>query len=70
LGRGIENITDACKEAGQREPSFGFKHDREFSVTFFSDVAIVAKDTNGDGIKDGLSDVQKKYLCCSRAIRA
>jgi ATP-dependent DNA helicase RecG len=65
-GRGIENITDACKEAGQKEPSFEFKHGREFSVTFFSDVAITESDPDKDTVKDPnrdtLNDTQRQIL--------
>ena len=39
-GRGIENITNACKAAGKREPTFDFKRGREFSVLFYSDEGI------------------------------
>jgi ATP-dependent DNA helicase RecG len=65
-GRGIENITDACKEAGQKEPSFEFKHGREFSVTFFSDVAITESDPDKDTVKDPnrdtINDTQRQIL--------
>jgi ATP-dependent DNA helicase RecG len=40
-GRGIEKITNACRIAGKREPTIEFKRNREFSVTFFSDVNII-----------------------------
>jgi len=44
-GRGIENITNACKIAGQREPTFEFKRGREFSVMFYSDGDITTNIT-------------------------
>jgi ATP-dependent DNA helicase RecG len=40
-GRGIEKITEACKNAGNPAPVIEYKYNREFSVTFFNDVSIV-----------------------------
>jgi ATP-dependent DNA helicase RecG len=61
-GRGIENITYACKEAGQHEPLFEFKHNREFSVTFFSDVAITKSITKSITKTDGLNEAQERII--------
>jgi ATP-dependent DNA helicase RecG len=62
----MRNTTDACKEAGQKEPSFEFKHGREFSVTFFSAVAITESDTDRDTAKDPdrdtINDTQRQIL--------
>jgi ATP-dependent DNA helicase RecG len=44
-GRGIEQITGACKRAGKREPAIEFKYNREFSVIFYGDADITIKDT-------------------------
>lgn len=38
-GRGIENINNACKDAGKREPVFEFRRGREFSVTFSGEIS-------------------------------
>ncbi|MDR1247138.1 MAG: winged helix-turn-helix transcriptional regulator [Clostridiales Family XIII bacterium] len=53
-GRGIERITDACKDAGKREPLFEISPG-EVSVTFFIDGSI-AKDTVNDTVNDTHSD--------------
>jgi predicted HTH transcriptional regulator len=37
-GRGIEKITEACQNAGKPAPVIEYKHNREFSVMFYSDV--------------------------------
>jgi ATP-dependent DNA helicase RecG len=57
-GRGIEKITETCKEAGKPAPVIEYRHDREFSVTFFSDVAITENITK----KNGVRETQKKIL--------
>jgi len=44
-GRGIEKITNACKNTGKPEPVIEYKHNREFSMTFYGDADIVSKDT-------------------------
>ncbi len=56
-GRGIERITDACKDAGKREPLFEVSPG-EISVTFFTDVNI------GENIGDriGENKTQSKIL--------
>ena len=64
-GRGIENITDECKDAGQPEPLFEFKYGREFSVTFFGEVAITKHendDTNKDTNRDTSKDTNRDTL--------
>ncbi|MCL2204332.1 MAG: HTH domain-containing protein [Defluviitaleaceae bacterium] len=69
-GRGITNIKNACETAGKPEPTFEFKRDREFSVTFFTGDNIANTSTerfaNGDiandPIKDLLNDPIKDLL--------
>lgn len=51
-GRGIEKITNTCKDAGQPEPAIEFRHNREFSVTFYSVVGITKKDTKSISINE------------------
>jgi len=45
-GRGIENITKACIEAGKPEPTIEFKYGYEFSITFYTSGGITTNDTN------------------------
>jgi ATP-dependent DNA helicase RecG len=61
-GRGIEKITDTCKNAGKREPTIEFKHNREFSVTFYSDVSITIKDTIKDTKNFQMSDTHSRLI--------
>jgi len=35
-GRGIEKITNACRQAGNPDPVIEFKYNREFSMTFYN----------------------------------
>ena len=60
-GRGIERITEACKEAGNREPLFEVSPG-EVSVTFFIDNSTVAKDTVKDTLNDTVNDTQNQIL--------
>ena len=62
-GRGILNLTNACKAAGKREPTIEFKRGREFSVTFYTDVNI---GTN-IGINDGPNEMQKRIIAIMSA---
>jgi len=48
----IENITNACKTAGKREPTSEFKRGREFSVTFCSDGGITANITTNAAVNE------------------
>ncbi|MDR2043661.1 MAG: putative DNA binding domain-containing protein [Clostridium sp.] len=57
-GRGIEKITETCKEAGKPAPVIEYKRDREFSVTFFSDAAITENITKNNAVHE----TQKKIL--------
>ena len=65
-GRGIEKIAETCRNAGKREPAIEFKKNREFSVTFYSDVNIITGvKFNGvpkDTIKDTINYAQRKIL--------
>jgi ATP-dependent DNA helicase RecG len=65
-GRGIEKITKTCINEGKREPAIEFRKNREFSVTFYSDVNIITGVTsNGvskDTVKDTVKDTQQKIL--------
>jgi ATP-dependent DNA helicase RecG len=61
-GRGIESITDACKEAGLKKPSFEFKYGREFLVTFFSDVAITKSITKSITKTENLNEAQERII--------
>ena len=58
-GRGIEKITTACKNDGKPEPAIEFKHNREFSVTFYSDDEITA---NGTENKKDATAAQRPFL--------
>ena len=57
-GRGIENITNACRASGKREPTFEYKRGREFSVTFYSDGVITTNITT----KTGVNETQKRIV--------
>ena len=61
-GRGIENLKKACKAAGKREPTIEFKHNREFSVTFYNDVNITTNIPRNITANDTLSDTQKRII--------
>jgi ATP-dependent DNA helicase RecG len=61
-GRGLDRITEACRSWRKRDPVFDFKHGNEFSVTFFSDVDITARDTNRDTNKDTNKDTNRDTL--------
>jgi ATP-dependent DNA helicase RecG len=60
-GRGIERITEACKAAGKRDPLFEVMPG-EISVTFFTDISSVPKDTVKDTDKDTVNDTQEQML--------
>jgi ATP-dependent DNA helicase RecG len=64
-GRGIERITEACRDAGQREPLFEVSPG-EISVTFFIDSDSIAKDTANDTridtVNDTVNDTQNRIL--------
>ena len=60
-GRGIERITEACKEAGKREPLFEVSPG-EVSVTFFIDNNSAVKDTVNDTLNDTVNDTQNQIL--------
>jgi ATP-dependent DNA helicase RecG len=61
-GRGIAKITKVCKEAGKPPPEIQYKHHCEFSVTFFSDVAITKGITKGITKNNVGHETQKKIL--------
>jgi ATP-dependent DNA helicase RecG len=61
-GRGIEQITDTCKNAGKPEPAIEFRHNREFSVTFYSVASDTKKDTKRDTINIPTNETQKRLL--------
>ncbi|MCL2321027.1 MAG: putative DNA binding domain-containing protein [Oscillospiraceae bacterium] len=56
-GRGIEKITEACRKFKNPDPIFEFKHNREFSVTFYS-----AADAKKDNTKNLVKEDTIEYL--------
>jgi ATP-dependent DNA helicase RecG len=70
-GRGITNITAACREVGQREPSFEFKHGREFSVTFYSDAIITTNITTSittnNAASNGANETRRRVIAIMSA---
>jgi len=67
-GRGIENITNACKAAGKREPTIEFKHGREFSVTFYSDAGITTNITTNETRKHIMAIISANPKVTSKSI--
>jgi ATP-dependent DNA helicase RecG len=61
-GRGIEQMTDTCKQAGKPEPAIEFKYNREFSVSFYGVVVDTIKDTKRDTINIPTNETQKRLL--------
>jgi ATP-dependent DNA helicase RecG len=56
-GRGIERITEACKEAGKREPLFEVTPG-EVSVTFYTDTGVDVS----VGVKNDVKETQKQIM--------
>jgi ATP-dependent DNA helicase RecG len=56
-GRGIERITEACKDAGKREPLFEVTPG-EVSVTFYTDVNVGVS----VGVKNDVKETQKRIM--------
>jgi len=61
-GRGIEKITNTCREAGKPDPAFEFRYNREFSVTFYSDDSITTNITANDTTKFASNETQSSII--------
>ena len=61
-GRGIEKITNTCRDAGKPDPVFEFRFNREFSVTFYSAASDTIKDTIKDTINFQANEMQNSII--------